>query len=364
MGKYIHLFETIDELNEKYYGEDYHEPWVSLTLNGEEVSMTVTIDEGTLKYNGIYNYQTLELPSWINEATGIIYLAESSRLSAGDTVFDIVEFNAHNVISSVNERVKINRVNYNLTESDIRKLIPLTFDIISGGTVLWNGGRAIEYRKNGGEWTELENKSTISVVAGDSLQFRCNNPSGSYFAESPFSGTTAKFNAAGNAMSMYSSGGEFVTKDIVYDFYFAGFFKDCDTLISAEHLLLPATGAGGYGEYIFREMFENCVNLEKGPEIWLKRLTLYSCCDMFTNCVKLNYIKCLAEEVEVYMHEGGTIDSYATDRWMTDVSATGTFVKNEKAKICAPSGDVEGSVYTGWARGVNGIPEGWDIVDA
>ena len=59
MGKYIHLFETIDELNEKYYGEDYHEPWVSLTLNGEEVSMTVTIDEGPSSTMGFITIKLL-----------------------------------------------------------------------------------------------------------------------------------------------------------------------------------------------------------------------------------------------------------------------------------------------------------------
>jgi hypothetical protein len=59
---------------------------------------------------------------------------------------------------------------------------------------------------------------------------------------------------------------------------------------------------------------------------------------MFKGCTSLNYIKCLATEVDL-----------ETSFWVENVAATGTFV--------TPSS-------TEWGTGISGIPEGWTRVDA
>ena len=88
----------------------------------------------------------------------------------------------------------------------------------------------------------------------------------------------------------------------------------------------------------YSSMFYGCTALTTAPELPATTLVdnCYTC--MFYNCENLNYIKAL------FLTEPS--ESY-TDDWVSNVSATGTFVRNENA--------------TWNVRGVEGIPEGWDI---
>ena len=71
----------------------------------------------------------------------------------------------------------------NLNKSQREKLLgtPLTFEITGAGNIMWDGYpyRTIEYKKNDGDWTSVTPASLspvqISVVSGDTLQFRGNN---------------------------------------------------------------------------------------------------------------------------------------------------------------------------------------------
>jgi hypothetical protein len=62
---------------------------------------------------------------------------------------------------------------------------------------------------------------------------------------------------------------------------------------------------------------------------------------MFKGCTSLNNITCLATNISA---------SDCTQNWVDNVAATGTFTK--------PAG------MTRWTTGVNGIPDGWTVVDA
>ena len=64
---------------------------------------------------------------------------------------------------------------------------------------------------------------------------------------------------------------------------------------------------------------------------------------MFFGCTNLNDITMLATDISA---------EDCLTNWVTDVSSTGTFVKDP-----ALSEDTIG-------RGVSGIPEGWTVVDA
>lgn len=64
-----------------------------------------------------------------------------------------------------------------------------------------------------------------------------------------------------------------------------------------------------------------------------------SCGDMFFGCSKLSYIRCLYDN-----RDGGGPRGFTN--WTSGVASQGTFVTNVDY----------------WKRGVDGIPEGWDVV--
>ena len=111
-------------------------------------------------------------------------------------------------------------------------------------------------------------------------------------------------------------------------------FYYCKSLITAPSL--PATTLA---EYCYYQMFYCCSNLVTAPE--LPATSLVSSCynSMFYNCTQLNYIKALFET---------TPSRSYTDRWVSGVAATGTFVKNSAA--------------TWTTTGVDGVPAGWTVV--
>ena len=234
----------------------------------------------------------------------------------------------------------------------------LTFEITSPGVIRWKCNeygfsRAIQYRKNSGEWTWItsvsgESAPSISVTTGDKVKFKGDN---SYYSEyipirslrifSCFSGTTAGFKLTGNIMSLISST-DFMALDHLHgnpeEEAFSYIFADCNTLIDASDLLLPAMSLG-WGCY--RNMFVNCSSLVNAPE--LPATTLVNSCyrEMFNGCSSLSYIKCLATDISA---------SNCTASWVDNVAASGTFVK--------------ASDMAGWTTGISGIPNGWTVETA
>jgi hypothetical protein len=84
-------------------------------------------------------------------------------------------------------------------------------------------------------------------------------------------------------------------------------------------------------------MFSSCSNLTSAPELPATNLTAACYENMFYNCSRLNYIKCLATT---------NID---TDNWVSGVAGSGTFVKNAS--------------INNWPTGNNGIPANWTVQD-
>ena len=69
-------------------------------------------------------------------------------------------------------------IDWNSKEIDYTGM-PLTFEIISGGTIEFKGNnKTIQYRLNGGEWADITSAkegSIITVNQGDKVQFRAEN---------------------------------------------------------------------------------------------------------------------------------------------------------------------------------------------
>ena len=251
---------------------------------------------------------------------------------------------------------------------------PLTFNILSAGTIIWKASntsiaKTIDYKLNNGAWVSITSTmegAKITVNSGDKLQFKGNNTqyatnSSDY---SSFSGSTASFEVEGNIMSLIY-GDDFKNNlTISSDYTFLSLFKNCTKLVSAESLILPATTLKTYCYgYMFGDcaklttapalpatklaascyqgMFRGCTSLTTAPELPATNLAFFCYYYMFEGCRNLNYIKCLATNLGLML---------TTDSWVRNVAPTGTFVK--------------AAGMTKWTTGDNGIPSGWTVIDA
>ena len=113
-------------------------------------------------------------------------------------------------------------------------------------------------------------------------------------------------------------------------------FEGCTGLTSAPELPATTLADNCYGY-----MFRGCTGLTSAPE--LPATTLADSCYgyMFRGCTGLNYVKCLATNISA---------SNSHNNWLSDVAASGTFVK--------------GAGMTDWPTGADGIPSGWTVEDA
>lgn len=288
----------------------------------------------------------------------------------------------------------------------------LTFNILTDGNIQWRvtvtgSGpyypyqRTISYRKNNGSWSNITSTknqssySTITVQAGDKIQFKGNNRAygfndvsynRNYFA------STADYECYGNILSL-TNGDNYASATGMSDCAFLGLFYGSGSHIkSVKYLLLPNTtklrcycdlfrGCSSIteppilpnslvvSEECFESMFQGCTSLTTAPELPATTLS-YSCYQlmfrnctslttapelpaenvpymayegMFYGCTNLNYIKCLATTIN-------TGNFGATYQWVNGVASTGTFVKNPN--------------MSSWTTGVDGIPSGWTVQDA
>lgn len=147
---------------------------------------------------------------------------------------------------------------------------------------------------------------------------------------------------------------------------YTAMFMDCTSLVDA-----PALPATNLATRCYYAMFSGCISLTSAPALPSKSLTaecysgmfggcsaliyapklpaqylVYKCYEgMFWRCSSLNYIECLATDG---LLESPLYPYPNTRRWVEGVSATGEFYTAEGG---------EG----GWGRGVDEIPEGWDV---
>ena len=111
-------------------------------------------------------------------------------------------------------------------------------------------------------------------------------------------------------------------------------FKGCTSLTQA-----PALPTTTLAEWCYYSMFKGCTSLTQAPE--LPATTLVNGCYglMFNGCSKLNYVKAMFTNIQ----------SSSLSSWLSNVSSTGTFVKNSAAT---------------WANTAADIPSGWTVQTA
>jgi hypothetical protein len=111
-------------------------------------------------------------------------------------------------------------------------------------------------------------------------------------------------------------------------------FGGCTSLTTVQSIL-PATTMKNY---CYQYMFKGCTSLTTAPELPATKLE-YGCYkNMFQGCSNINYIKCLATDLQT--------TKSCTTNWVDGVSQTGTFVKASGIS---------------WSTGISGIPSGWTV---
>lgn len=110
-------------------------------------------------------------------------------------------------------------------------------------------------------------------------------------------------------------------------------FDNCTSLSAAPEL--PATTLV---DDCYSYMFLGCTSLTSAPVLSATTLADYCCIEMFSGCTNLNNIKCLAT----------SFGYHSTIGWVDGVAATGTFTK---------------AAGVGWSSGVDGIPNGWTVIE-
>lgn len=278
---------------------------------------------------------------------------------------------------------------------------PLSFDILTGGSILWKASsadiaRTIEYSKdNGASWTAVTSTTSgaaISVSAGDRLMFRGNNAAyGSASAYNCFQVSGgATFKAYGDVVSLLaennrSSLSAYALKGLFYSctglrnhdykklslssstlaqgcyqnlFYgctgltvapelcaesvaescYSGMFQGCTGLVYGPDLVATSLAANCYAS-----MFKGCTSLISSPT--LPAITLVSGCyvSLFENCSSLRHIKAMFTT---------TPTAALCGDWTKGVASAGSFFKSSSATWNVVN---SGSVYYG-------VPAGWTIV--
>ena len=315
MKSYIHLYKKKSDFTASYNGPDYKEPWLSLTEEGMEVNYnkpkltaitfdsitwitdvpatggTATKDNCTFKVYAKYDNGISVDISSDAIVTGELVVPSSTagqRHEAGQLTLTASygEFTATGNVTAYQE------ANFSME--------PLTFNILSAGTINWTAlntdvKRTIDYKLNDGEWASITSNTgssvpTITVNSGDKLQFKGNNEqyATGYSVYNTFSRSTALFEAEGNIMSLIY-GDNFKNKlTISSEYAFLGLFSQCVNLVSAENLILPATTLA---DSCYYNMFYNCPKLATAPKE-LPATTLARFCYgyMFRDCASLTAV--------------------------------------------------------------------------
>ena len=219
--------------------------------------------------------------------------------------------------------------------------------------------KTVSVSTDGGQtWTQKESSYAgtllASLSAGQKMLVKGTNDAIGYFSDEEgeyignyfFSEDT--FFVSGNIMSLLY-GDSFSEKfhlsqdnEGTFAYLFSDYYEERTgngvDINPAAPLVLPATTLAGS---CYSSMFRGCTGLTSAPE--LPATTLADSCYgyMFRGCTGLNYVKCLATNISA---------SNSHNNWLSDVAASGTFVK--------------GAGMTDWPTGADGIPSGWTVEDA
>ena len=245
----------------------------------------------------------------------------------------------------------------------------LTFEVLTGGTILWKAAttavtRTISYSVNYGEWTEITSTTggvELNVSAGDKVRFKGTNQTYATAKDtvSTFSGSTAAFDAYGNAMSLiggdnFSGLTSFTTGWTFHDLF------NTTNVVSAKNLILPVTTLT---QCCYRAMFAHAKQLVEAPELPATTLANSGYCYMFQDCVALQKAPDLLAETIVGECYVGMFNSASTLNYIKCTATGGVTTGNTKdwTKIVSNTGTFIRASNVNWTRDGNGVPASWEL---
>lgn len=264
------------------------------------------------------------------------------------------------------------KIEYN-PRTDYKKQY-FTIEALTNGQIYFTNSvsstsKIIYYSKNNGQWTELRsapNGTSLFFKAGDIIRFKGDNQgygnaTSSDSKNTCFNTDSGKYNVYGNIMSLINSTDFENLTTLPANNCFNGFFENCEGLTNANNLILPATTLT---QYCYSNMFKGCTGLISAPQLPAMNLAMscyrwmfHDCSSleyapllpafsintsgvydqMFEGCSKLKYIKCMS------LNLPSTTGCYY---WISQISSTGTFVKNALATYSH-------------TYGASALPRGW-----
>lgn len=143
----------------------------------------------------------------------------------------------------------------------------------------------LQYSFDNETWIDAEAGSSQSVTAGSRVYFRATNTPTSSSGCGQFS-ISNDSNVGGNAMSLLF-GADFGSADTVPADAFRSLFENCQYLIDASRLALPASTLA---EECYYEMFYGCKALQYAPLLPATTLAPYCYKYMYFGCSSLIYV--------------------------------------------------------------------------
>ena len=315
MESYIHLYETNQEFTEAYNSPNYKEPWLSLTEENMEVNYNkpkltaITFDSITWATDvpatgGTATKENCSFKVYAKYDNGISVDISSDATVTGELIVTETTATTRQSAGTLTLTASYsgftatgNVTAYQEAAAPDFSTEPLTFNILSDGTINWVASssgiaKTIEYKLNdSNNWASItsntgESAPTITVAKGDKIQFRGDNTAygNEDASSSTFGGSTAEFEIEGNIMSLINST-DFVTATTLdSNFTFTRLFNNCTGLTSAENLILPATTLA---YRCYSNMFQDCSSLTTAPALPATTLANYCYSYMFWDCTSL-----------------------------------------------------------------------------
>lgn len=207
--------------------------------------------------------------------------------------------------------------------------------------------KPIQYSKDLTTWNNIsfvtDNSSQIVLNSGEKLYLKGTNSaygeSISLYLSASNIQSSGNIDVMGNIMSLIY-GDNFENNNTISSYRtFTNLFRNNNKLINAKDLVLPSTSLT---TSCYQAMFYGCTSLTIAPELPATYLPTGCYNNMFYGCTSLNYVKAMFTSAQSNY-------SSSLNNWLSNVSATGTFVKNSNAT---------------WTNNECGIPSGWTVTTA
>lgn len=304
----------------------------------------------------------------------------------------------------------LNKIDWDSYATDYSSMY-LTIQALSDGDFhIWGSG--VSYSINEETWeTTTDEETTLELYSGDKVRFKKTAGTASLDRNSDID-----FKVYGNAMSM-EYGDNFSGQTVAVNASgFSYFFYNCQALLDASNLILPATSLeSAYYEGMFYEctnlnsapalpattladscyssMFDGCSSLVKAPELPATTLAngcysmmFYNCTSLTTtpsvlpattlaeNCYKKMFRNCssltTAPELPATTLADGCYDNMFRKCeslnyikcLATDISATNC-TKDWVIDVSTTGTFVKAASMNDWTTGENGIPDGWTVIE-